>query len=62
MAKQGAQDTIAQFNTILRDIRARQFKPVYLFMGEEPYYSDILVDELLANVLKPEERDFNQTV
>ena len=31
-------------------------------MGEEPYYSDILVDELLATVLKPEERDFNQTI
>ena len=62
MAKQAAQDTIAQFNSILKDIRARQFKPVYIFMGEEPYYSDILVDELLASVLKPEERDFNQTI
>ncbi len=62
MAKQGAQDTIVQFNSILKDIRERNFKPVYLFMGEEPYYSDILVEELLATVLKPEERDFNQTI
>ena len=62
MAKQAAQDTIAQFHSILKDIRARQFKPVYIFMGEEPYYSDILVEELLASVLKPEERDFNQTI
>ena len=62
MAKQAAQETIIQFNSILKDIRERRFKPVYLFMGEEPYYSDILVDELLATVLKPEERDFNQTI
>ena len=62
MAKQTAQDTIVQFNSILKDIRNRQFKPVYIFMGEEPYYSDILVEELLATVLKPEERDFNQTI
>lgn len=62
MAKQTVQDTITQFNSILKDIREHRFKPVYLFMGEEPYYSDILVDELLATVLKPEERDFNQTI
>ena len=62
MAKQAAQETIIQFNSILKDIRERRFKPVYLFMGEEPYYSDILVDELLATVLKQEERDFNQTI
>ncbi|MBR5856640.1 MAG: DNA polymerase III subunit delta [Bacteroidales bacterium] len=62
MAKQTSQDTIAQYNTILNDIRAKRFKPVYVFMGEEPYYSDILTDELLANVLEPHERDFNQTL
>lgn len=62
MAKQSAPDTIAQFNSILNDIRLRNFKPIYVFMGEEPYYSDVLVDELLATVLRPEERDFNQTV
>ncbi|MBQ3174600.1 MAG: DNA polymerase III subunit delta [Bacteroidales bacterium] len=62
MAKQNSQDTVSQFNSILSDIRARNFRPVYVFMGEEPYYSDVLVDELLATVLKPEERDFNQTI
>ena len=62
MAKQSAQDTITQFNSISGDIKAGIFKPVYIFMGEEPYYSDILVEELIANVLKPEERDFNQTI
>lgn len=62
MAKQSAQDTVIQFNSILKEIKERKFKPVYLLMGEEPYYSDILVNELLNTVLKPEERDFNQTI
>ncbi len=62
MAKQAAQDTVARFNSILKDIKERNFKPVYIFMGEEPYYGDILVNELLETVLKPEERDFNQTI
>ncbi len=62
MAKQNSQDTVAQFNAILNDIKAKNFKPIYILMGEEPYYSDVLVDELLANVLEPQERDFNQTL
>ncbi len=62
MAKQAAQDTVARFNSILKDIKERNFKPVYIFMGEEPYYGDILVNELLETVLKPEEMDFNQTI
>lgn len=61
MAKQ-SNDTLAQFNTILADIQNRNFSPVYLLMGEEPYYSDIITGRLLEEVLQPQERDFNQTV
>lgn len=62
MAKQTDQDNLLQSNRILADIRAGNFAPVYIFMGEEPYYSDILIDAILQNVLQPEERDFNQTI
>ena len=31
-------------------------------MGEEPYYSDVILDAILTNALQPHERDFNQTV
>ncbi|MEG0518589.1 MAG: DNA polymerase III subunit delta [Bacteroidales bacterium] len=61
MAKQ-ATDTVSHFNTILTDIKNRNFKPVYLLMGEEPYYSDMILEQLLSTVLQPQERDFNQTV
>ena len=44
------------------DLKARKFKPIYVLMGEEPYYIDKVSDYLEGNVLRPEERDFNQTV
>lgn len=50
------------FDQIKRDILARNFKPVYLFMGEEPYYIDQLTQLLMDTVLPPDERDLNQIV
>ena len=50
------------FDTIMGDLKARKFKPIYILMGEEPYYIDKVADFLEENVLRPEERDFNQTV
>lgn len=62
MAKQTDSDTLSQMNRILADIKAGKFSPVYLLMGEEPYYSDVVMESVLQNALKPEERDFNQTI
>ena len=50
------------FDTLMGDLKARKFKPIYILMGEEPYYIDKVSDFLEENVLRPEERDFNQTV
>jgi len=50
------------FEQIKTDIKARNFKPIYLFMGDEPYYIDELTDLLTNTVLPEEERDFNQTI
>ena len=46
------------FEEILKDINARNFKPVYLLMGEEPYFIDRLLDAIVSNALPMEERDF----
>ena len=62
MAKQTDQDTLVQFNTIMGEIKGKKFVPVYILMGEEPYYSDLIIEAILQNVLEPQERDFNQTV
>ncbi len=50
------------FETIMRDLKARKFMPVYYLMGDEPYYIDQIADYIADHVLLPEERDFNQTI
>ena len=46
----------------MRDLKDCKYYPIYIFMGEEPYYIDQLSDYIENHVLSPEERDFNQTV
>ena len=50
------------FDSIMRDLEARKFAPIYYLMGDEPYYIDKIADYIAEHVLQPEERDFNQTV
>lgn len=50
------------YTDILKEVRQKQFKPVYFLMGEESYFIDLITDEIIANALKEEERDFNQTI
>lgn len=52
----------ASFDVLARDIRAGKFSAVYYLMGEEDYYIDRLSDMIVAEALKPDERDFNLTV
>lgn len=47
---------------IIKDLKARKFKPVYLLHGDEPFYIDEIVDYMEANVLNDMEKGFNQTV
>lgn len=47
---------------ILADISARKFSPIYFLCGEEPYYIDLICQALEKQVLKEEEREFNQNV
>ena len=50
------------FDSIMRDLEARKYVPVYYLMGDESYYIDRIADYIAEHVLQPEERDFNQTV
>lgn len=47
---------------VIKDLKARKFKPLYLLQGEEPYYIDQVVDFMEAHVLNDGEKGFNQTV
>jgi len=50
------------FDSIMRDLEARKYVPVYYLMGDEGYYIDRIADYIAEHVLQPEDRDFNQTV
>ena len=47
---------------ILKELRAKQYRPIYYLMGEEDYYIDLIADYIEENVLTDEEKEFNQTV
>lgn len=46
------------YEEIMRGVKSRNFKPVYVLMGDEPYFLDQLTDAILDNALPVEERDF----
>lgn len=48
------------YDAIMSDIKARRFSPVYILMGEEPFFMDQITDLLLETVVGESERDFNQ--
>ncbi len=52
----------ASFEGIMKDLRGRKFKPVYLLAGDEPYYIDQIADYIADNAIEPDQRDFNQIV
>ena len=52
----------ASFESIMRDLEAGKFAPVYYLMGDEPFYIDKIADYIAEHALQPEERDFNQTI
>ncbi len=58
MAKKDSNQHLA----ILQDIRNKVFKPVYLLMGDESYYIDMICDAIVEYALDDVERDFNQTI
>ncbi|PST81921.1 DNA polymerase III subunit delta [Pedobacter yulinensis] len=47
---------------IIKELKARKFRPVYLLHGEEPYYIDELTTYIEQQVLSDAEKGFNQTV
>ncbi len=45
---------------IVADIKKGKISPIYLLMGEEPYYIDRVADFIEDSVLQEEEKGFNQ--
>ena len=54
--------TVTTYESVMRDLKARRFYPIYLLMGEESYFIDKISDYISNNVLQPEELFFNQNI
>lgn len=50
------------FEEICKGIKQKNFLPVYMLMGEEPYFMDQITDLIIENALAESERDFNQII
>ena len=50
------------FQSILSDLKAKKYQPVYFLMGEESYFIDFISDYIINEVLNDTEKEFNQTV
>lgn len=61
MAK-GFAETDSLCRELVSQARKKIFRPVYLLMGDEPFYPDMVCDAVIENALDESERDFNQSI
>ena len=52
MAAKSYMETDRQVRSLIEEAKAGSFKPVYLQMGEEPYYPDPLCQAIIDNCLQ----------
>ncbi|MDB3905063.1 DNA polymerase III subunit delta, partial [Crocinitomicaceae bacterium] len=47
---------------IIKEIKNKNFQPIYFLHGEEPYFIDAISDSIIANCLEEHEKSFNQSI
>lgn len=57
MAKQAV-----TYESIITSLLKKEYAPIYMLMGEEPYYIDKISDYIENNVLSEDEKAFNQMI
>ena len=62
MAGKSYIETDRQVRSIIEEVKAGSFKPVYLLMGEEPYYPEKVCAAIIDNCLQEWEKDFNELI
>ncbi len=62
MAGKSYIETDRQVRNLIEEVRSGVFKPVYLLMGEEPYYPELLCQAVIDNCLQDWEKDFNELI
>lgn len=54
--------SVATFESIMSDLKAGRYAPIYILMGDESYYIDQICDYIQDHVLAPDQQAFDQTV
>lgn len=49
-------------DTVLKDLKAKKFAPIYFLEGEEPYFIDLITDYIEKHAIAEHEKGFNQLV
>jgi len=49
-------------DTVLKDLKAKKFAPIYFLEGEEPYFIDLITDYIEKNAIAEHEKGFNQLI
>ena len=62
MAAKSYIETDRQVRNLIEEVKSGVFKPVYLLMGEEPYYPELLCQAIIDNCLQDWEKDFNELI
>ena len=62
MAAKSYIETDRQVRSLIEEAKSGVFKPVYLLMGEEPYYPELLCQAIIDNCLQDWEKDFNEII
>lgn len=53
-------DTLSR--QLVAEVKSGVFKPVYLLMGDEPYYPDMICDAIIENCVDESFKDFNEYI
>ena len=56
------EDIAAISRALIDDARNGVFKPVYILMGDEPYYPDLVCQAIIDNCVDEFRKDFNETI
>ena len=54
--------TATTFDAIMHTLKAGNFSPIYILMGDESYYIDQISDYIQTHALSPDQQAFDQTV
>ncbi|MDR1758030.1 MAG: DNA polymerase III subunit delta [Bacteroidales bacterium] len=51
-----------KYEEIIKDLKQKKFKPVYLLMGDEPFFIDRISEYFEEKLIDEPDRDFNQMI